>query len=93
MPTRRVEGRLLIRCTHSTQSQARGVAVLLNPANRIHMEGIIQALRERLRPVDHVLGHVQHQEATQHGTHHGPGHRNIVTRPLCGGQSGPAATH
>ena len=67
--------------------------MLLNPTNRIHMEGIIQALRERLRPVDHVLGHVQHQETPQYCTHHRPRHRIIITRPRSRRQSRPMATH
>ena len=93
MPTRRVKRRLLVRSSDCSKGQAGGIAVLLNPANRIHMEGIIQALRERLRTIHHVLGHMRHQEPAQHRTHHGPGHRNIVTRPSRRGQGRPAAAH
>ena len=99
MPTGGVEVRFLVRSGNRTHGQARGVAVLLDPANRVQVEGIIQGLREGLRAKDHMLGRVQGQETAQQGAHHGPGKRHRVTRPAHRGfvgtryGRGPAAAY
>ena len=67
--------------------------MLLNPADRVHVVGVIEGLRERLRTIHHVLGHVQYQETPQYCTHHRPRDRNIITRPRNRRQSRPTATH
>ena len=67
--------------------------MLLNPADRVHVVGVIEGLRERLRTEHHVLGHVQYQETPQYCTHHRPRDRNIITRPRNRRQSRPTATH
>ena len=99
VPTGGVEVRFLVHAGDRAHGQTGGVAVLLNPADRVHVVGVIEGLRERLRTEYHVLGCVQGQETTQHRTDNRPGEGHSVTRPVLGSLAGgvgygggPAAT-
>ena len=57
--------------------------MLLDPADRVQVEGIVQGLREGLRAEDHMLWVAcRVNETTQQGTHRGQGKRHRVTGQL-----------